>query len=1012
VIKRVAWALAALAMVAVAAAAIGLRLIDTPAVRAEIQSRLSAVLGGRIEWEALEVRILPAPHGELRRVRVEIPDALSAQAEQVDVYLRLRPLLRGEAQIASVSVLRPEIRLAPSGGGKPDAAPLDPLAAYRQAIEPVVRALQKFAPQTEIRIQSASIEVAAAGLQLRELSIAARTTGESLELQVETASNRWKRLQGKGHIAYADLSARAEVEVDELAVDRDLPAARLRAALRTDAKTSVEGDIDAALGSLVHEAKAKVVLPAGKPPEATVHLSGVDLAGALAIARRRLPGLDALESAEGRLSAKVDLALGEAWRADIHIVKSDAAVKLAQLPWKLSAAAGQVAVSARAVHLRAVRGALGESTFSDLAARIDLGRRPRLSSASGQATLRLEQWFPWLRQRVAPLEAIDALSGGVEVSLTRLALRFDRPAEVSFDAVATPRQVSATLQGLPAPVGVTGGSLQVSAAQVRMDRLAVAMLDARALVSGTVATKGPKVELALAEGALGEKIVQWALARGEVPARFEPRTPLRFAAKRIAWAPGAPLEAEAALDFEGGPGVAAALAWRPEKLDLRRLAIKDARSDAVLSAATGGDLLQAGFSGTLYGRSIASMLRQPQPQGDSGVARGTLRLSVDRKRPQRSVAEGRLRVEALDLTWLAGAKVLLKSIDFSADRSTLRIAEAQLEWQEQPVSLSGEIRSTDQGPVIDARLESPGVVVERLLPAETPGATSAEPKGASKLWPLPVTGRVEVRAGFIQYQHHKIAPFEGGLVLERQRARLDVKQARMCGISFPLAGEAAPDGLAVSARITMQNEPMDLAMRCLTGNAMEITGNADLRADLSTRGKAEDLIRNLTGTAQAELRKGRVKKFALIGNILSLRDIASLHGMKEDGFAYRSLSARGRFAGGDFLLEEGFFDSDAARLAASGRIDLHGANTELNVLVGLLTTVDRVAGAIPLLGDVFGGSLTALPVTVTGDIRNPRVVPLGPRAVSDRLLGIFERTLKLPGKLIVHPPGEAPPATR
>jgi hypothetical protein len=26
-------------------------------------------------------------------------------------------------------------------------------------------------------------------------------------------------------------------------------------------------------------------------------------------------------------------------------------------------------------------------------------------------------------------------------------------------------------------------------------------------------------------------------------------------------------------------------------------------------------------------------------------------------------------------------------------------------------------------------------------------------------------------------------------------------------------------------------------------------------------------------------------------------------------------------------------------------------------------------------------------------------VPLGPRAVSDRLLGIFERTLKLPGKL-------------
>jgi len=60
-----------------------------------------------------------------------------------------------------------------------------------------------------------------------------------------------------------------------------------------------------------------------------------------------------------------------------------------------------------------------------------------------------------------------------------------------------------------------------------------------------------------------------------------------------------------------------------------------------------------------------------------------------------------------------------------------------------------------------------------------------------------------------------------------------------------------------------------------------------------------------------------------------------------------------------------------------------------------------VVGAIPLLGDVFGGTMVALPVEVIGDIRNPYVVPLGPRAISDQLLGIFERTLKLPGKLSV-----------
>jgi hypothetical protein len=137
-------------------------------------------------------------------------------------------------------------------------------------------------------------------------------------------------------------------------------------------------------------------------------------------------------------------------------------------------------------------------------------------------------------------------------------------------------------------------------------------------------------------------------------------------------------------------------------------------------------------------------------------------------------------------------------------------------------------------------------------------------------------------------------------------------------------------------------------------------------------------------------------------NVGSARDATS------GGFAYRSMTAKGRFADGAFIVDESLFDSDAMRLAASGRVDLAGKNSELNVLVGLLTRVDRVAGAIPLFGYVVGGSLTAIPVTVTGDIRDPRVVPLGPRAVGDHVLGMFERAFKLPGKLV--PETEKAPA--
>jgi hypothetical protein len=233
-------------------------------------------------------------------------------------------------------------------------------------------------------------------------------------------------------------------------------------------------------------------------------------------------------------------------------------------------------------------------------------------------------------------------------------------------------------------------------------------------------------------------------------------------------------------------------------------------------------------------------------------------------------------------------------------------------------------------------------------------------------------------------------------------------QARVCGVSFPLEFEARPDDFTVVAHLGMRDQPLEAAVRCLTGDTIEITGNAELRAEVKTNGRTRpELLRNLTGTAQGELRNGRVMRFALLGNILAVRDIASPSEMRKNGFAYRRMTASGRFERGEFLVQEAFFDSKAARLAASGRIDLQGSDSRLTVLIAPLTSVERVVGAIPLLGDVFGGAMVALPVSVNGDIRDPTVVPLGPRAVTDQLLGIFERALKLPGKLV--PPQETRP---
>jgi len=54
---------------------------------------------------------------------------------------------------------------------------------------------------------------------------------------------------------------------------------------------------------------------------------------------------------------------------------------------------------------------------------------------------------------------------------------------------------------------------------------------------------------------------------------------------------------------------------------------------------------------------------------------------------------------------------------------------------------------------------------------------------------------------------------------------------------------------------------------------------------------------------------------------------------------------------------------------------------------------------VPIIGYVLGGAFSSVPVSVSGDFSDPRVVPLGPQAIGSELAGIFKRAFNLPGKL-------------
>ncbi len=442
---------------------------------------------------------------------------------------------------------------------------------------------------------------------------------------------------------------------------------------------------------------------------------------------------------------------------------------------------------------------------------------------------------------------------------------------------------------------------------------------------------------------------------------------------------------------------------------------RTAHGTGTLALRAKGRQVEGRFNGEIHGAVLAYFLKDAERF--TGRVAGDLRFSADLDRLRQASVEGHLSGEGVDFTWLAKRPLLLEKFAIEAEHAAVRIGEVVVRSGKQAATLRGELRRGEGGPIVQATLESEGILLDELLaqgeatdapPANPAAKPTAEPD-LKNLWPLPLTGRVALRAGYVQHGQYRVAPVVLDLTLEADRAHLNVEQARLCGIDLPFAVEARSETWSVSARIAAPPQPVAEMVRCLTSERVQVTGNADIAIELKTQGRGRDLVRNLEGGGKVEVRDGRMQRFALIGNILSLLSITDIpeaareSAAGEAGFRFKRIAGAGRFREGQFVLEEGVFDSPSARMVANGTIRVPDGDAKITVLVAPLGGLDRMVRGIPVIGYVIGGALTSIPVGVSGDIRNPTVVPLGPRAVSEELLGIFERTLKLPTKLVEPP---------
>jgi hypothetical protein len=73
---------------------------------------------------------------------------------------------------------------------------------------------------------------------------------------------------------------------------------------------------------------------------------------------------------------------------------------------------------------------------------------------------------------------------------------------------------------------------------------------------------------------------------------------------------------------------------------------------------------------------------------------------------------------------------------------------------------------------------------------------------------------------------------------------------------------------------------------------------------------------------------------------------------------------------------------------------------DMVVLVSPLKTGNVIIQALPVVRDIFGGTLVTIPVKVTGSVDDPKVTYHPVQNIGAGLVGIMKRTVQAPFKLI------------
>jgi hypothetical protein len=347
---------------------------------------------------------------------------------------------------------------------------------------------------------------------------------------------------------------------------------------------------------------------------------------------------------------------------------------------------------------------------------------------------------------------------------------------------------------------------------------------------------------------------------------------------------------------------------------------------------------------------------------------------------------------------------LTSETDSPPAQSSFKMETANLNWGKNHLSLFGEITSAGGDALLDMTLSADALDWDRIKNILNYIQKRRE-SSSGRNSKTGLLGSLEVEADKFNFESYTVQPLKAVLSFEPGGVLVAIDEAVVCNIAFRGTVKTYQQTLEIDLVPIAEKQPLAPTVSCVTAQKNLLTGTYDLKGEIRSKSKPDALRQSLAGSVAFSAVGGRIFRLGLLAKLLAILNVTEIYrgevpDLTGEGFAYRSMTVRAKIKDSRLTMKECAIDGLSMGIACEGDIDIADKKMDLVILVAPFRTVDRIVKFLPLIGHILGGRLISIPFKAKGSWDDPAVTPLHPSAVGSQVLGILERTLKLPITII------------